>query len=351
MKPAIIISVLVAVVVVVAAAFIVLTNNPGDKKECDVVVTMGWEKEIIDRISDDSLNVQVLMQENTSPHAAYTTTSTVEYLNNAKLFVKIGSGVEWEDSMLEGVSFSTPTISCMDLIEAAEEGGHEGHDHGEEEHAHEEDEHAGHDHGEEEHVHEEGEDAHGEEEHAHNHDSHVWASPEHLEFIAEGLAEKLKETFPDVADKIDAHRYIHYMEHAVGVINSIITEKAPGQTIFVWHNAWNPLAAYMNEVATETLGTEYNEDNPFLKIYSAEEAGGGDTPTIDTVQTMYSLGEGGKKTIYVSPFDTASQYRSLFEGEGFTVEEINPTAGAFIAELDKFAHSLHDLLDPLPAGS
>ncbi len=313
MKYTALIAIMVAALVA-AGAFIVITNDSDGKRDCDIAVTMGWQKEMVDTISQGGLDVAVLMTENTSPHAMYSTTSSIEYLHNADLFFEIGSGVEWEESMISNVkdAISTPTVSCMDMMPSEHE-----HEHS--------------------HDHEEG--------HGHNHESHIWVDPENLESISKGIADVLREKFPQVADKIDdgLNDYLNRLSKITDSIEDLVMNKAPDQTIFVWHNAWDPLMEYVNSTAEHLTGTHYCEHHPFMNIESGESAGAGDSPTVSTIEYMNN--HLVNKTIYVSPFDTASQYKSIFEQNGFNVIGINPTAWDFLENLGAFIDHLNDTLN------
>jgi len=327
----------------VVAAFVILTNNPDNKRECDVVVTMAWQKEMVDIISQGELDVVVLMDPNTSPHSAYSSTSSIEYLYNATLFIEIGSGVEWEISMLHGVKadLSTPTISCMELLERG--GGHH---------------HGGHDHGD----HDDDDCGCGGHDEPHVCDSHIWANPEYLWIIATELAEELLTYFPwldedSVADGLDYYLNdpADGLGHIMLVIDRIVggTESranASGQTILVWHNAWAPLMEYINEAANKAIGDDiYDEDNPYIKVVSGEPTGGGGSVTPSSIiDFLDGITFEHKKYIYVSPFDTAYQYKSTFEDHGYTVVLVNPTAENWLTELDDFVHHLRDTLDRVP---
>ncbi|MDY0293588.1 MAG: metal ABC transporter substrate-binding protein [Candidatus Methanomethylophilaceae archaeon] len=316
MKPTVIVAIMAAAVLVAAGCIVVMTNN-GDRNECDVAVTMGWEKEMVDTISGGALNTVALMDPNTSPHASYSSTGTIQYLYNADLYIMIGSGVEWEESMVLnlGSTLTTDTISCMDMLEE-----HETHEHEADEEESEND--------------------------GHSHSSHIWVSPEHLGMIAEGITEALKERYPQMSAALDSGLadYLSELGTLEEAVEDMIRNISAGQTIFVWHNAWEPFMGYLNEIANEVYGTDaYGHENPFLNVVSAEDAGAGDSPTVGTIQFLYE--HSVNDTIYVSPFDAGSQYKTFFESNGYIVKTVNATAAAFLDEMGAFISYLDDTLE------
>ena len=341
MKSTVVIAtVMVAAVLVGAAAFVILTNSD-ERHECDVVVTMGWQKEIVDEISQGQLNTVVLMPENANPHSFSSSSSSIQYLYNATLFIEIGSGVDWEDGLLKNnvrsdiLKSGTNIVSCADLIN---------HDH----------EHSG----------------------ECDHNSHIWVNPEYLGDIATELRDVLKSYFSWLDDdgldeglayylyEKDRHGESGGLKHIKDLVEEIVSGSAtrfpavPGQTVFVWHNAWDPLIDYINEVASAGSTSYYIDhdlrhddpkryDNSFIRIISGEDFGGGAAPTVSTVDNMAKLSGTGMTNIYVSPFDVASQYGELFKEHGFEIVPANPTAGNWLSALDGFLHDLRGELAPV----
>jgi len=266
-----------------------------------------------------------MMPANANPHVPSSSASSIQYLFNATLFIEIGSGVEWEEAMLTQSVRSdlrksdTAIVSCMDMLGL-------GHDH---------------DHDDCE----------------HNHNSHIWANPVHLRTIAEELKDVLLEHFPWLGE--DAEHGLDYylnemghggLNHMIQLVDRIITGRGvwlpaePGQTIFVWHNAWDPLMDLFNERANILLEPEdpFDDDDPFIKVVSGEK-GIGDTPTVSDIGSYFGT-PGQNNKIFVSPFDAASQYSAMFEQAGYEVVLINPTAEDWLNQLDTFLHDLRSSL-------
>ena len=146
---------------------------------------------IASAITDGVTETKVLLPMSASPHDYSLKPSDVEKLQSAKLVVWIGEEMETflEKSVEKLPKEKVLTLEEVDAIKALVE--HEGHDHSD----HQEDAHKHDDH---KHEHSHGHD------HGHDHDEnwHIWLSPTASGHVAEQIAQRLTQIYPEQKAKI-----------------------------------------------------------------------------------------------------------------------------------------------------
>lgn len=289
MKNTTLIAIIAAAALIIAGVAIVLTNENNSNNDKDtIVVTMGWQKDMLDTICDGQLNVVQMLADGVSPHEEYSTPSNVISLHSASIYFEIGSGVEWEEEFFSDVKADLPSsltiVNCNDSIEytalvnpEAEEGSSET-------------------------------------------DPHIWTSPEILKEIAAVALEQLITSYPEYKDVFTTgyDSYIGEVDHAEDYIANALSNIASGQTVVVWHPAWQYfLCQYLG---MDMVGIEV----------------GGEVEMEDVSSKM-----AGCSILYSSPFDEGAEFAdALSEGYGITVKLVNPTASNILSELMKFADYL-----------
>lgn len=144
---------------------------------------------IASAITSGVTETEVLLPVSASPHDYSLKPSDVEKLQSAKLVVWVGDDLEGflEKSVEKLPKENVLTLENVPAIEAIVEKTEKDDDHHDHKHSHADHNHEGHDH-------------HG---HDHDKDWHIWLSTDASEIIAEQIAQRLSEKFPEQKAKIN----------------------------------------------------------------------------------------------------------------------------------------------------
>ncbi len=299
------IAMIVAAVVVIGAisAFVIYDNSEDDDRQT-ITVTMEWEKSIIESISGDEYNVVSFMSADESPHTATPSSSNIADLYDSVIYFEIGSGVEFETSMLtdDVVSEIPSTVEVVLLADYVDELIDT--------------------------------DGNSVSEVTSSTDPHIWTSPDNLADIAEIIMEKLSELNPDNAslyeenyeaylDEIDAVN--EKMETLADLIDSLDENDL---TVIVWHPAWR---YFLLQYADSYLS------DGSISMYAIE--GNGEATMSDAI-TMIS--EQDNNVLYVSPTDEGYEYMDALEDEGIVVEVVDPTGSDALEQISLFIDLLYE---------
>ncbi len=298
-----------------------------------VAVSIAPQAEFVEKVAGDNVEVLLMVPQGADPHSYEPTPSQFVDLSNAKMYAMVGSGLTFEDVMMDKIEDLNPDMLVVDcsqgitLVEMAEhehdhedEAGHEdehedevGH---EEEHDHEDE--AGH---EGEHDHED--EADHEEEHDHEGlDPHIWTSPDNVEVMVENIYQGLVEIDPANQATYLGNKdaYLAELQALDENIRDTLSGKE-GSSFMVYHPAWGYFANHYDlvQVPVEIEGKE---------------------PSVRDMQAVIDeANEKGIKVIFVqSGFSTvsASAVASEIGGE---VVEVDPLAKDYIDNLSKVAEA------------
>lgn len=284
----------------------------------NVVVSLLPQAYLVEQIGKDKVNVSVMIPPGGNPHTYEPTPSQLTNLTRADIYVKVGSGVEFELTWMDKlISFNKNMLVCnsskrIQLIAMA---GHphddEAEDHGEETGDHDED-------AEEYH--------HDEEGHPHHHggqDPHVWLSPNNAIMMASNIRDALIERDPG-----NEKSYRDNASILVGELTNLKEEIArelsgiKNRNFLVFHPSWGYFAAdfNLNQIAVEQEG---KDPTPKQLAHLVEEA------------KAYKA-----KVILVSPQFSQKSARTIADEIDGRVESMDPLAKDFINNLRKFANIL-----------
>jgi zinc transport system substrate-binding protein len=313
------------------------------QEKLNVVVSILPQAYFAEQIGKDQVDVSVMIPPGGNPHTYEPTPSQLTKLSRADLYIKVGSGVEFENQWMDKLIALNKKMEICDssrgvkLIAMAEQDDHEEADDHQQEHAHhadhqDEEEHKekhGHydDHEEEQGHHEEyaKHDAHGHE-HLHHHggkDPHIWLSPNNAIIMATNMKEALI--------KIDPANKEYYQQNT----NELITElddlkkeidaqlnSLPYRTFLIFHPAWGYFAADFNliQVAVEYCGKEPTPKQMAKLIKAAKDV--------------------NAKVIYASPQFSQSSADAIASEIKGRVVLIDPLGKDYVNNLRKAAQAL-----------
>ncbi|MDR0524085.1 MAG: zinc ABC transporter substrate-binding protein [Candidatus Methanoplasma sp.] len=293
----------IAAIIIVAAAVFVAVGSDRDDRET-LVVTMPWQKELVEEVAGDGYRVYVLIPQGTSPHdTAQISVKSITEINESKAWFMIGTGVgmESEIAIYEKVRDSIPPNRIVDmsvgmrLIEGDE------HDHGD---------------GDED-----------EDEEGITYNTHVWCDYDNLMIAADNAKSALIRMDPSNADAFEKGCEA-YKDRAAAIKAKAepVLKAIHGKLVMVWHEAWGYL------LSKQHIGEFGLQD---LVGHEAKEL------TVSNITALNAaISGGGHKVLFASPHDLIanSSYRSQI---GVPIEIVDPTAERFLDELDRFI----DLLD------
>ncbi|WP_406656500.1 zinc ABC transporter substrate-binding protein [Methanolobus sp. ZRKC2] len=319
-----------------------------------VVVSVLPEAEFVEKIGGDEVEVMVMVPPGADPHSYEVTPGQLRDLSNADMYVKVGSGLSFENVWMDRLMEVNPDMLVVDASSGvhlrtmeAHSHDHEGEEHEDEhDHANESEEEHGeehedeHDHAneseeehEEEHDHaneseeeheEEHEDEHdhaneSEEEHDHSaesRDPHIWTSPKEAQVMVENIYDGLVEVDPENTDFYTQNKnaYIAELDAADANIRETLAGEE-GSSFIVYHPAWGYFA---DEYSLEQISVEIEGKEPSVQDMQR---------LIDTAK------EKNIKVIFVqSGFSTTSAQTIANEIDGEVVE-VDPLAKDYIGNL------------------
>ena len=203
-----------------AAGCISENEKAGDVDKIGIVVTLLPQAEFAEKIGGDKVNVMVMVPPGASPHTYEPTPSQLAEVSNAKIYAKVGSGVEFEIAWMDKIKNTNKKMKVVDCSGGIEliDMEHE-HTHEDEEHEHHEDE-----------------------EHEHHHvgkDPHIWLSPKNARIMVENIYQGLIEADPENKEyyKKNKEDYLSELYKLDSEIETALENKKHDK-IMVYHPAW-----------------------------------------------------------------------------------------------------------------
>jgi zinc transport system substrate-binding protein len=275
-----------------------------------VVVSILPQKEMVEAIVGDDIEVIVMIPDGQSPHSYSPTPGQLIGLAEADLYFKVGSGVEFEVTHIDTLKEANTDMKVVDTSEGITIKSFDEH-HGAHDHDHE------HDHEEDEHDHEE-------DEHDHDHeggtDPHIWLSPSNMKKMADNVLNALIEEDPDGETDYKANHdtYISTLNDAI----SFMEEKLgphEDEAFLVYHPAWG-----------------YFGDEFHLVMLSIEEEGKAPGPQ-GVAAIIEQAQEHNITVVFVSPQFESSSAETIADEIGGEVVSVNPLAVDYIDNLKTVA--------------
>ena len=275
------VSVAVLVVALAAALFIKESGKGGEGSGIIVVVTIPPQAEFVKRVGGEKVTVITMVPQWANPHTYEPTPAQLMNVSKAKMYVKMGSGIEFEIAWMDkikSINENMLIVDCSNGIELLKENGKA--------------------------------------------DPHIWLSPKNAKIIVENICEGLVQIDPANSTYYEQNKEAYLRElDALDKEISQILSKASTHKFIVYHPAWSYFAR------------DYG-----LEQISIEE--GGKEPTPERIASIIEEAKRNNITkIFASPQfkDKAEVIAKEIGGE---VVEINPLAENYIENMRKFAEEL-----------
>jgi zinc transport system substrate-binding protein len=115
-----VILVVLIVIMVIGSAYYISTRTPTPKNETiGVVVTIVPQVEFVEKIGGNKVSVTILVPPGASPHTYEPTPSQMQEVAQAEMYVKVGSGIEFELVWMDKIIETNPAmlvVNCSDGI-------------------------------------------------------------------------------------------------------------------------------------------------------------------------------------------------------------------------------------------
>lgn len=276
-------------------------QNIQKSSKIGVIVSIFPQKQFVERIGGDKVDVTVMVPPGASPHTYEPTPSQMKAVGEANLYAKVGSGVEFENAWMDKIQAANDKMILVDcskgiqLIEMVEH-------HHEEEHEHEE--------------------AEGEHEHG-GLDPHIWTSVKNAKVMVENIHTGLVQVDPENSQ--------YYLENKNAYLKELdnldrqFEESFSGlesEKFMVFHPAWGYLAKDygLTQVPIEQEG----------KMPSAQEL----AHLIDEAR------EENIKVVFASPQFNKDEADYIAIEIGGTVVMINPLAEDYVSNMQMVASEI-----------
>jgi zinc transport system substrate-binding protein len=287
-----IVSILIAVLAIVAISH---APKAETTEKIGVVVTILPQAEFVESVGGEKVTVTVMVPPGQEPHTYAPTLNQLVAVKQAKLYVEVGSGVEFElahmDSIVEA-NRNMLVVDCSEGVELIEM----------EDHEHEEEDHLG------------------------GKDPHIWLSPRNAKIMVENICDGLIQVDPQ-----NREYYIQNENEYLAKLDKLDTDISGNLTgitdrwFIVFHPAWGYFAKAYNltQVAIEIEGK-----TPSPK---------------DIADVVQEAKEHNIKVVFASPeFDVRSA-QTIAEAIDGRVALIDPLARDYI-------NNMHEVLGELVQG-
>ncbi len=284
-------------------------EDTGEQK-MGVVVSILPQAEFAERIGGDRLMVTVMVPPGGNPHTYEPTPGQLEEVSRAKIYAKVGSGIEfelvWADKIIS-VNKEILVVDCssgIDLIESADNSEHEG-ENGELN----EEEFAG-------------------EAASHNYDPHIWLSPANAKIMTENIYSGLIEADPDGRDFYYENKVVfqNELDELDNEIRKILSGRE-NRKILVYHPAWTYFARdyHLELVIIEKEGKE---------------------PTAEGIKNLISQAKlYNIKLIFASPELSVKSAETIAREIGGSVVLISPLEKDYLTNMRKVAEAFKQALE------
>jgi zinc transport system substrate-binding protein len=248
-----------------------------------VIVTIVPQAEFVEKVGEDKVSVVILVPPGASPHTYEPTPSQMQKVAKAKIYAKVGSGIEFELAWMDKIITTNPDMLIIDCSESIEliditsyYNKHELEIH--------EDQHFG-------------------------KDPHIWTSPRNAKIMVENICNGLIE--------IDPNNKKYYTQNKAAYINDLegidrnlsnSLSKLKVRKFMVYHPTWGYLAKDydLEQIPIEKEG---KEPNPEGIAYLIDQAEGNNikvifaTPEFQTDIAETIADEIGGTVVLVSPLE------------------------------------------------
>lgn len=295
-----------------------------DEDGIDVVaVSILPQKEMVEAIVGDDIDVIVMIPEGQTPHDYSPTPSQLIDLVDADIYFKVGTGLEFEEIHMDTLEENNPDMKIIDLSVGVTLKSFDEH-HGADEHEHEDDDHEDDDHEDDDHEDDDHEDDHDDHDHEGT-DPHVWLSPKNMKIMALNVLNGLKDNDPESEDEYQSN-YDAYVSDLDDLIEEMEDELHPyhDEAFLVYHAAWG----------------YFGDDFDLIQL-SVEDDGKQPGPQ-GIAAIIEQANEHNITVLFVSPqYDSssASQIANEIDGE---VLQVDPLAANYMENLRSVSDKMVD---------
>jgi len=283
----ILILMVVSVMVVASALFVVNREQSGvEAQKIKVGVTISPYVEFVKKVGGDRVDVIVLVPQGADPHTFDLTPSAIKAVSEAKIYFKVGAGLEFEDNLLDKLAELNPNMLTVDTSAGIELIGSKGH-----------------------------------------FDPHIWLSPRNAIKIIDSIYQGLVQIDPDNAKTYKENRdtYINELKRLDAEIKEILSDLKT-RVFIVHHPAWTYFARDYNltQIALEEEGKEPTVEE-MIKIIEAAKAEGVKAvftePQFDTRQLEVIAKELNVQIVPVDPL-YFQDYVTHIKSFAYTLKEV-----------------------------
>ncbi|KYC53372.1 MAG: high-affinity zinc transporter periplasmic component [Candidatus Methanofastidiosum methylothiophilum] len=263
------------------------SNNSNKNGKVIVYATLSPQKEMIEAVGGDKVSVNILVPQGGDPHTADIKPSQLAELSKAKLYVMIGSGIEFELKSIEKIRDLNKNMYVFDSSKGIELIDISEHEH------------------EEINV-----------EHETGKDPHIWTSIRNGKIMVQNICEGLVAVDPDNKDYYLKNRdeYLRQLDEADQFITNQLRDM-PNRSFMIFHPSWGYFAKDYNltQIAIEVEGKE---------------------PTLQSLaHIIEEAKEENIKTIFVSPGFSSKAAGIITKEIGGKTEVLDPLAENYIENL------------------
>lgn len=259
-----------------------VTGRLSNNGKTNVVVSILPQKQFVEKIGGDIVNVSVMIPPGFSPATYEPTPSQIKEVSEADVYFRVGQ-IGFEQTQMDKLKEVNPSMKIVDTSKNIEYRHLEAHDHGEDEHEKEAD--------------------HEEE----TMDPHVWLSPKNVLSQAEVIRDSLVELEPENRQVFESN--FDAFKAELEQLDTDLTDAfAPikGKTMLVYHPAFGYLA----------------DDYGFVQEHFEIE---GKEPTVSQIHNVAKMAKAeGVKVIFVQKQFSHSSAHALAQEIGGSVVQIDP---------------------------
>lgn len=275
------------VLLLVSVLSIFCSRSTDGLEKIGVVVTVEPLAELVEKIGGDKVAVSVMVPRGASPHSYEPTPSQLIEVSKAKMYVKVGSPIEFELMWLDKILAMNREIFVTDASSGITLRKMSSHEKGL--------------------------------------DPHIWLSLKNTAVISENIYKALVSIDPDNSRyyRLNRDRYVHKLDSLNQVVAQLLKNKR-NRKFMVYHPAWSYFA---EDYDLEQIPIEAEGKEPSAK---------------DIQRIMEQARTYGIKVIFVSPQFNTKSAEVIAREIGARMVMIDPLAKDYVANLIKIALALSE---------
>lgn len=281
-------------------------NSSANNGKIIIVASVLPQKEFIDRIGGDKVQTVIMVPPGADPHTYEPQASQLQLVSRARMFVLVGSGIEFEMVYMDKIRSLNPSMTIINdsngisFIRSSEN--------------------------EEEHSNEMHSDSDNHAVHGSESDPHVWVSPKNAQIMVENIYNGLVKIDPENNEYyfINKENYLKELRQLdKNITNEILDKK--GEKILVYHPSWG----------------YFCRDYGFTQI-AIENEGKDPTPQ-GMANLIYQAKKENIKVIFVSPQYSTRSAEVIAEEIGAKIVFIDELSPNYVSNMKKVADTFADL--------